>query len=168
MRVSSLSIVPLSKFPPAPLSLKMIQPCCQPDVAAQLVPSDDLHILTDALRLIASLRASWALAMNELLNDARRLLRKAWLNDGSAMAAKTPSTVRLTISSIMVKPWDALIGDVPPAICRAVVGFIFSRDTNRVVPLASQTMTRRSAASIRGENRPNSQRRTGRSGRYRV
>ncbi|UUZ70953.1 hypothetical protein LP415_16800 [Polaromonas sp. P1(28)-8] len=67
--------------------------------------------MTTALRFIASLRMSWALAMKELLNDASRLLRKASLNDGTAMAARMPSTVMLTSNSIRVKPRDALVPD---------------------------------------------------------
>jgi len=41
---------------------RMIQPCCQPPVAAQLVPLVDLHNVMSRLRLMASLRATCELA----------------------------------------------------------------------------------------------------------
>ena len=50
--------------------LRMTQPCSQPPDPAQVSPSADMHSVTTALRLSASLRARYALAARSLA-DAR-------------------------------------------------------------------------------------------------
>lgn len=85
-------------------SLRTIQPCAQLPEAAQCSPSDEMHIVTGAFRLIASLRAKWAL-VTRLFAAVRSWLRwDASLKEGTAMAMRTNSTAIATIDSIKVKP----------------------------------------------------------------
>src|SRR6188474_1868260 len=87
---------------------RMIQPCCQPPVAAQLVPLVDLHNVMSRLRLMASLRATCELATRLFAMPFSRADNVASLKFGTASASKTLSTAMAVSSSMSVKPPQSL------------------------------------------------------------
>src|SRR4051794_31460029 len=77
-----------------------IQPCCQVPDEAHVRLSADRHRVTAVFLLIASLRASCALATKLFAKDASLLLRMLSLNDGAAIAARIATMAIVTINSI--------------------------------------------------------------------
>lgn len=79
-----------------------IQPLLQ--LPPQLVPLVEAHSVTIALRLIASLRASWVLDTNLLAIVLSLLPSMASLNAGTAIVASMAAMATVIMSSVSVKP----------------------------------------------------------------